>query len=412
MLRRTQDESRFVNSLPADRGPAARRNDLRFILILGALSAFGPLSIDMYLPAFPEIEAHFAVGPGAVQATLAVFFIGLAVGQAIYGPIADRFGRRRPLLVGIAVYVVASALAAHAPTIELLTLARLMQALGGCAGIVIARATVRDLFHERDAARVYSHLMLVMGVAPILAPVLGAYVLEVADWPAIFWVLGLFGLLCIAAVSFGLPESLPVERRTRDGVGGALRGYAALFLDKPFLGLAFCSAFASGSLFAYITASPFVFISLHGVSAQTFAILFGANAFALILSSQINARLLSSFTSRQILAVTGIANAIFGLALAGQVLAAPGWLPGLVVLLFLFVGSMGFLFPNAVAMAMARAQTRAGAASALIGMLQFLMGALSSALVAQLGGGVLPMALVMAVASVAGLLSARAGARG
>ncbi len=398
---------------PSGAGDAApRRGRLRFIIILGALTAFAPLSIDMYLPAFPAIEAHFGVTAGAVQATLATFFIGLAVGQAFYGPISDRYGRRGPLVIGITLYVAASALAAFAPDIATLTLARLAQALGGCAGIVIARAMVRDLFHEREAARVYSHLMLVMGVAPILAPVLGAYVLDIGDWSVIFWVLGLFGLLCIAAVTLGLHETLPPERRTSDGVGGALRGYGALFLDRPFLALAFCSAFASGSLFAYITASPFVFISLHEVSARTFALLFGMNAFGLILSSQVNAWLLHRFTSRQILQAAGVANAAAALGLATVVLVAPGWFAGFVALLFLFVGSLGFLFPNAVAAAMARAQARAGAASALIGTLQFLMGALAAALVGQLGeDSAVPMALVIAAAALAGMVCGRAGAR-
>lgn len=383
---------------------------LRFIVILGALTAFSPLSIDMYLPAFPAIEADFGVGASAVQATLATFFIGLAFGQALYGPIADRYGRRIPLVAGITVYVLASLAAAAAPSIEALTLARLAQALGGCAGVVIARAMVRDLFHEREAAQVFSHLMLVMGVAPILAPVLGAYVLELAEWPAIFWVLGAFGIICILAVWLGLPETLPAERRSRDGIGGALRGYLELCLDRPFMGIAFCSAFASGSLFAYITASPFVFISLHGVSTTTFAILFGGNAFGLILSSQINARLLRRYGARQILRAAGMANAIVGLALAVVILLAPGWFTGLVVLLFLFIGSLGFVFPNSVATAMARTRTRVGGASALIGMLQFLMGALSSAIVGRLGEeSALPMASVMLAASLAGLMSERLG---
>lgn len=389
---------------------ATRSGRLRFILILGALTAFAPLSIDMYLPAFPAIESHFAADAGAVQATLAVFFIGLAVGQAVYGPIADRFGRRRPLVVGIAVYVAASGLAAAAPDMATLTLARVLQALGGCAGIVIARAMVRDLFHEREAALVYSHLMLVMGVAPILAPVLGAYVLAVADWHAIFWILAGFGVLCIAAVTLGLPETLPPERRSRGGIGGVLRGYAALCLDRPFLGLAFCSAFGSGALFAYITASPFVFISQHGVSARTFSILFGLNAFGLILSSQLNAVLLRRFTSRQILAAAGLVNAALGVALVAVVLVAPDWLAGLAVPLFLFIATLGFIFPNAVATAMARTQTRAGAASALIGVLQFFLGALASALVGQLGGGgARSMAVVIVAAAVAGWITGRGG---
>lgn len=389
---------------------ATRSGRLRFILILGALTAFAPLSIDMYLPAFPAIERHFAVGPGPVQATLAVFFVGLAAGQAVYGPIADRFGRRGPLVMGIAIYVAASGLASVAPDIGTLILARVLQALGGCAGIVIARAMVRDLFHEREAALVYSHLMLVMGVAPILAPVLGAYVLAVADWRAVFWILAGFGALCIAAVTLGLPETLSPERRSRGGIGGVLRGYGSLCLDRRFLGLAFCGAFGSGALFAYITASPFVFISQHGVSAQTFSILFGANAFGLILSSQLNVVLLRRFASRQILAVAGVTNAALGLALVAVVLVAPDWLAGLVVPLFLFIATLGFIFPNAVASAMARTQTRAGAASALIGVLQFLLGALASAIVGQLGdGGARSMAIVVAAAAAAGWIAGRSG---
>jgi multidrug resistance protein len=205
---------------------------LRFIVILGALTAFSPLSIDMYLPAFPAIEADFGVGASAVQATLATFFIGLAFGQALYGPIADRYGRRIPLVAGITVYVLASLAAAAAPSIEALTLARLAQALGGCAGVVIARAMVRDLFHEREAAQVFSHLMLVMGVAPILAPVLGAYVLELAEWPAIFWVLGAFGIICILAVWLGPVWGIVpawVSTFASGLVSGMPAGVAALF---------------------------------------------------------------------------------------------------------------------------------------------------------------------------------------
>ncbi len=389
---------------------AASAGRLRLIVILGALTAFAPLSIDMYLPAFPAIEAHFAADPGAVQGTLAVFFIGLAVGQAFYGPISDRFGRRRPLVAGIALYVAASGLAAFAPDIATLTFARIVQALGGCAGIVIARAMVRDLFHERDAARVYSHLMLVMGVAPILAPSLGAYVLAIADWTVIFWILGGFGIACIAAALLGLPETLPADKRSADGLAGALGSYAALALDRPFLGLAGCSGLASAALFAYITASPFVFISLHGVSAQTFSILFGANAFGLILSSQINAALLRRFDSRRMLGVAGLFQGAVGLALAASQLLAPGSFWTLVVLLFLLIGSLGFIFPNAVALAMARSGRRAGSASAFIGTLQFAMGAAASALVGALGqASALPMAAVSAGAAVGWGRAARAG---
>src|SRR5690606_612563 len=208
---------------------------IRFVVILGSLIAFAPLSIDMYLPAFPAIADHFGVAPGAVQTTLAVFFVGLAVGQGILGPIMDRLGRLRPLIFGIAVYVAASLWAAIAADIESLTAARLLQALGGCAGIVASRAMVRDLFDERASAQVYSLLMLVMGLAPILAPMIGGFLIANYEWPVIFWVLAAFGLACAPAVIFGLGETLPKdERHSESGLKKVLRAYLALCMDRPF----------------------------------------------------------------------------------------------------------------------------------------------------------------------------------
>jgi DHA1 family bicyclomycin/chloramphenicol resistance-like MFS transporter len=209
-----------------------RRSTARLTLVLGALTAFGPLSIDMYLPSLPAIAREFGADAATAQLSLSLFFIGLATGQALYGPIADRYGRKRPLLVGCALYAAASAACALVPSIAALIALRLVQAIGGCAGLVLARSAVRDLFDERNSARMYSFLMLVMGLAPITAPLIGGQLLVAFGWRAIFWLLGGFGLLCLAMVTFGLPETLPQERRVRAGLGQALEVYGRLLADR------------------------------------------------------------------------------------------------------------------------------------------------------------------------------------
>jgi DHA1 family bicyclomycin/chloramphenicol resistance-like MFS transporter len=385
---------------------------LRFIVILGSLTAFAPLSIDMYLPAFPALRAHFGASAGAVQATLAVFFVGLACGQAVYGPISDRYGRRPPLLFGIALYVAASVAAACAPDIGSLTAARLFQALGGCAGMVIARAMVVDLFDERETARVFSLLMLVMGLAPILAPLLGGQFLALFGWTAIFWFFAGFGLLCLAAVLLGLGETLPPERRSAGGIVDALRAYRRLLADRRFVAFAATGALAMGAMFAYITGSPFVFIEMHGVSPQVYGLLFGTNAFGLIVASQINARLLRRFPGQAILPVAVAVALIADLALAAAVLADAGGLVGLMIPLFVTVSSLGFVMANASAAAMARATAHRGAASALIGVMQFALAAGVGALVGALQDGTArPMALVIAALGLAAFVASRIAAR-
>ena len=386
---------------------------IRFVLILGALIAFAPLSIDMYLPAFPAIADHFQVPPGAVQTTLAVFFVGLAVGQGILGPIMDRMGRLRPLLLGISVYVAASLWASFAPDIESLTAARLLQALGGCAGIVASRAMVRDLFDERASAQVYSLLMLVMGLAPILAPMIGGFLIAHYEWPVIFWVLTAFGLACIPAVVFGLGETLPPEQREHGG-GLARVGsdYLALCMDRPFMAFALANALLSCAMFAYITGSPFVFIELHGLAPESYAILFGLNAAGLIAAAQVNALLLRRYSSRAILRIAMSVHLVAALALLAVTLLVPQAFLPLAACIFVVVGSYGFVGANATAAAMARAERSAGSASALTGILQFAFAAVAGALVGGFNDGTaLPMAIVIALASIAGTL-ARLSARG
>ena len=355
------------------------------------------MSIDMYLPSLPAIAAEFGAEPAAAQFTLAGFFVGLALGQAIHGPLADRYGRKPPLYAGLALYVAASVGCALAPDVATLTALRFVQAVGGCAGIVIARAVVRDRFDARTSARVYSLLMLVMGLAPILAPFAGGWILAFAGWRAIFAALALFGLACLFAVWRFLPETRPANTTTGGGIGATLQIYADLLQDRGFLGYALSGGFAQAGMFAYITGSPHVFIELYGVPAQAYGWLFGLNALGLIASSQINRRLLLRHSADSILRRANRTTVVLGLLLLG--IAAGGWggLPALLVPLFGYLASLGFTAPNAMANALARQGARAGSASALIGALQFGVATVSSTLVGLLGAGsALPMAGVIA----------------
>jgi DHA1 family bicyclomycin/chloramphenicol resistance-like MFS transporter len=378
---------------------------MRLTLILGSLTAFGPLSIDMYLPGLPTIAREFRTDTAATQLTLSMFFVGLAMGQALYGPIADRHGRKRPLLVGCAIYTLASLACALASSIASLIGLRFAQALGGCAGMVIARSVVRDLFDERNSARMYSFLMLVMGLAPITAPLIGGQLLLAFGWRAMFWLLGGFGLLCVLMVTFALPETLPAERRVRAGLWQALEIYWRLLLDRRFVGYALTGGFVTAGMFAYISGSPFVFIELYGVAPQHYGWIFGANAFGLVIASQINRWLLVRYRGETILTVTLAVTAAAGLLLALVAITGFGGFVSLLVPLFVFVASVGLVGPNTAAAALAPYGSVAGSASALMGMLQFIVGAVAGALVGTLyNGTAVPMAAVIAGCGMAALL--------
>jgi len=379
----------------------ARPSYARLALILGTLAAFGPLSIDMYLPALPTIAAEFGVTTAAVQQTLSAFFIGLAIGQLFYGPVSDRIGRRAPLLFGCAMYTVVSVGCVFAPSVAGLLGLRFLQALGSSAGMVIGRSVVRDRFDERESARMYSLLVLVMGIAPITAPLIGGQLLIAFGWRSIFWVLAAFGLLCFALVWFGLEESLPKERRTREGLGHALAAYGGLLTDGRYMGFALAGGLASAAMFAYISGSPFVFIELNNVPPEQFGFLFGLNAFGLIAASQLNRWLLTKYTSVRLLFGALSVTAGASLLLFGATLAGIGGFSLLLALLFVTIASTGMVGPNAMALAMAPHGRKAGSASALLGATQFVAGALAGALVGLLANGTaLPMTGVIALCGV------------
>jgi len=377
-------------------------------VILGMLTAFGSLSIDMYLPGLPAIARELNADAAAAQRTLAVFFLGMALGQVLYGPISDRLGRRGPLIVGCALYALACMGCALAPSIRLLMGFRFAQALGACAGTVIARSVVRDLFDPRDSARMYSFLMLMMGLAPITAPLIGGQILVAFGWRAIFVVLSGFGLACLTAALLGLPETLAPERRSQVGLGAALRAYGGLLTDGRFMAYTAASALAVGAMFAYIAGSPFVFIELHGVRPERYGFLFGANALGLVSASQLNHWLLRHYGSGQILRVGLGIMAGSGLLLLAATALAVGGFGGMLVLLFCCIATYGLVQPNAVALAMAPHGRQAGVASALIGGCQSTLGAAVGALVGLLHNGTaLPMAGVIAACATAACFTLR-----
>ncbi len=379
----------------------------RVILVLGALAAFGPFATDMYLPAFPAIAASLSADPAAVQGTLASFFAGMGLGQLAYGALSDRWGRRGPLLFGLALFTLASAGAALAEGVGALTWLRLAQGLGGCAGTVIARAAARDMTEGTAMVRLMSRLMLVMGVAPIVAPSLGGALLAVAGWRAIFWMLAAYGAVLAVAVLAVLPESLPPERRRRDGPLAAARVFAGLLMDRRFLGHALATALSSAGMFAYIAGSPFVFMGLHGVRPETYGLFFGMNALGIMAVAQANARFAARVPPARALAFAQVAQVTAGGLLLGSALTGIGGFPAIIVTLLASVACVGALMPLGSALAMAAHGRVAGSASALIGTLQFGLGALSTLLVGALedGTSAVPMALVVALCSAAGLLA-------
>ncbi|MFN8482435.1 MAG: Bcr/CflA family multidrug efflux MFS transporter [Anaerolineae bacterium] len=369
---------------------------LRLVLIIGGLSAFGPLSIDMYLPALPSLGQELGGTASVVQLTLTAFMLGLAVGQLVAGSLSDSLGRRRPLIVGLVLYTAASLLCGLAPSLAALIALRFVQGASGAAGTVIARAVVRDHFTGNDVARFFGLTMLVNGLAPILAPIIGGQILLFTSWRGVFILLTAIGAVMLTAVSLGLPESLPPERRRPGGFQSSVAPFRRLALDRVFLGYALAMGLAFGAMFAYISGSPFVLEDIYGISPQAFGLFFGFNALGIVMVSQVGVRLIERVGPRSLLA-TGLGAAFSGGVLLLVVVVMGGGLAGILPALFLVVASIGLTSPNATALAMADHPEIAGSASAFLGLLQFIIGALVAPLVGIAGTATaLPMAIVIA----------------
>ncbi len=386
---------------------ALRRTGALVTLVLGGLTAVPPLSMDMYLPALPEVTDALRSPAATVQLTLTACLMGMALGQLVVGPMSDKWGRRRPLLVGLLVYIVATAICAFAPTAELLIGFRLLQGLAGAAGIVIARAIVRDLYDGVEMARFFSTLMLISGVAPVVAPLIGGQVLRFTDWRGIFVVLTGVGIALTFLVWRVLPETLAPDKRHSGGTAEALRTMRSLLADRVFTGYMVAGGFAFAALFAYISASPFVIQEIYGASPQTFSLLFGVNSVGLIVVGQINGKVLVgrvSLNKALAFGLTTIAVAATALLLMTTgVFGEVGLFP-VAAGLFVLMSAMGLAMPNTQSLALIRTPHAAGSASALLGTSSFLVGAVASPLVGIAGEDTaVPMAVVQLVCALAAI---------
>ena len=380
--------------------------NVRLVLILGAISAFAPLSIDMYLPAFAAITREFGAPVDTVQLTLSAFFIGLAVGQLFYGPLSDHYGRKPPLAFGLVLYTLASIGCGLARSVDMLIVMRTLQALGGCAGFIIAQAIVRDMFEPREGARVLSRLVLVFGVAPIIAPTIGAWIVEVSSWRTIFWIQAVIGVACIGTVLPLLPETRPRSAaRPPFALKRVVQDYTTLLTERRFMGYTAVASFAHGSILAYVTAAPFVLIQLYGVTTTQFGLLFAVNAMALILSAQWNAHLLKSHASEPLLRRAAALAPILAAVLIAVTATQIGGVPVIMTSLFLYMGTMSIIRPNSISGALADHADRAGAASSLIGFMQFLLATLAGPIMSLMHDGTgKPMAITMTLYALAGLV--------
>ncbi|MFC7244601.1 multidrug effflux MFS transporter [Catellatospora aurea] len=371
--------------------PAQRRT---LILVLGSMSAFGALSFDMYLPAFPTIAADLRVSPAAVQLTLTVALIGIALGQFVMGPLSDRWGRRRPIIAGTVLFFVSSLLITLAPTIEVMTALRLVQGFAGGIGIAISRAVVRDLYSGAEASRFFSRLTLVFGVAPVIAPTIGAAVLEFTSWRGVFALLALYGLVMVVVGWRFLPETLPAERRRTGGLAEVGSGFKVLAADRRFWGYTAAQGLTFAGMFAYLSSGSFVLQEVYGVSAQAYGLIFGLNALGLVAVGQLNARLVGRRTPRALLFA-----ALAGAVAAGILMIGGAGLHSLtivVAMLFVYIASLGMVAPNSTALALDGHAQMAGTAAALMGAVQSVIGAIAGPIVAALGASSgMPMAAAM-----------------
>ena len=381
----------------ADAVQPATYPKLGTIILLGSLTAIGAVSIDLYLPSLPVIGLGLSATAAAVQRTMSAFFIGMAAGQLLYGPLSDRFGRRPALLVGAAIFVFASIGCAAAPTIGVLIAGRFVQGLGACAGQVVARAVVRDRYHHQDSARIFSLLTLVLGVAPMVAPSVGAWLITVANWRAIFGVLAAIGVVIGGAVAFRLDESRSAATAAQARDESVLASFGLLLRQRRLVGYLLAGALNGATIFTYVATAPDLLITQYGFTPRAFATAFAVIAVGVIGASQVNRFLLGRFDSDRILGVATLAGVAAGTGLVVATLSGNHW--AVLAMLFAVLTSFGFMAANSTAGALGVDPLRAGATSALVGSASFTVGAVATTITGFFHDGTpLPMALVIAVA--------------
>jgi DHA1 family bicyclomycin/chloramphenicol resistance-like MFS transporter len=387
---------------------SAQPGGVRLLLVVGGLAAYGPASMDGYIPGLPEVARQLGASTSLTQFTVTAFLLGIAGGHIVFGSASDVLGRRRPLFAGLAVYIAAGMLCAVAPTIEVLIGARFVQGVAASAGIVLSRAIIRDLYAGAEAARHLSRLILVMGLAPILAPVVGGQLLRVTSWRGIFVALAGLGLALLVGAVLTLPETLPPERRRPAELGTTFRSFGGLLRDRVFRSYALLIGFGTGTIICYIAGSPFVLQEVYGASPQLYSVIFGAIALGMVTCSQINAALVMRHSPRRLLRLGVTMNVVAGIGLVVVVLAGLG-MGAVVACLALLFGSWGFVPANATALALTDHPRIAGAASALLGLAQYGVGALVAPLVGAAGkDSAWPMALAICAFGLASALAVRA----
>ena len=373
--------------------------------VLGVLLAFASISTDLYLPAMPSMMAGLHASQETLQYSVSGYLIGFAVGQLFWGPIGDRFGRRLPIAIGLVFFMLGSAGCALSADAYELIASRLVQAVGACAGVVLARAMVRDRFERDQAAKVLSTLMTIMAVAPLLGPSVGGLILRFGSWHAIFWTLVLIGLGTVVALC-AVPETLPEGRRSRDALTGALKAYGGLIGNRRLLGYAGAVGFFYSGVFANISSSSFAYINYHHLSPQLFGVVFAVGTIGLMTTNFMNARLVTRFGGDRMLRVGGIGATVAGVLLAAVTATDLGGLPAMAICLWMFTAMNGFVTANAISGALAGFPLRAGAVSALVGSIQYGSGVVGSALAGAMADGTpWPMGCVIALSGLGSLLS-------
>ncbi len=370
--------------MKSDFRPQSRKEFVFMIIILGSIVAVGPFTVDMYLPAFSAIAVSFNAPEPMVQLSLTSYFIGLALGQIFYGPIIDRFGRRIPLFVGLLIYIASSLACYFSSSVEHLIVLRFFQALGACATAVVPPAIVRDIFSPQECATVFSHLVLVMGLAPIVAPVIGNIFLTIFEWKTIFIFTTGFGIFCLILAYYTIPNGESLSHR--DEMSNALKKYFGILHDRNFVVCTISNGLALAALLSYITGSPFVYLNFFHISSHGYSLFFCANAIGFMVIAQVNARLLKKFSIEEILA-----KIMFITSLAGGILIFVGyneptfWF--LTSILFIFLMGLGIILPNSAALALSNQPKHTGSAAALLGTLQFGLATIASFLVSKFNDG-------------------------